>query len=175
MKLVTPKHGMAQMISGYYQNNEAHLAPWEPLRPEGFHSVDAWEIRIQNKLDDIAEGKGVFFCVMDDAEEEMLGMCELSNIVLGPFNACNLGFSIAQAHEGNGIMFKAVGEVVTFAFEKLHLHRVMANHMPANRRSAALLEKLGFQEEGLAKSYLKIAGKWEDHVLRAKINPGTSE
>ncbi|WP_448217491.1 hypothetical protein [Endozoicomonas sp. 2B-B] len=28
----------------------------------------------------------------------------------------------------------------------------------------ALLDKLGFEHEGLAKSYLKIAGKWQDHV-----------
>ncbi len=175
MKLVTPKPGMAGIISKYYTENESHLAAWEPLRPAGHHSEETWALRIEDKLDDIASGKGAFFCVMNDNETEMLGMCELSNIILGPFNACHLGFSIAKKHEGKGVMTKALEEVISLAFEKLHLHRIMANHMPVNTRSGALLEKLGFEKEGLAKSYLKIAGKWEEHVLRSKLNPDTIE
>ncbi|WP_415232094.1 hypothetical protein [Psychromonas sp.] len=38
-------------------------------------------------------------------------------------------------------------------------------------RSEKLLVKLGFEKEGVAKSYLKIAGSWQDHVLTSKINP----
>ena len=45
----------------------------------------------------------------------------------------------------------------------------MANYMPHNSRSAALLFRLGFEKEGVARSYLKIAGKWQDHVLTSKI------
>ena len=46
----------------------------------------------------------------------------------------------------------------------------MANYMPSNKRSGQLLDRLGFQKEGVAKSYLKIAGKWEDHVLTSLVN-----
>jgi ribosomal-protein-alanine N-acetyltransferase len=45
----------------------------------------------------------------------------------------------------------------------------MANYMPRNDRSGRLLERLGFEKEGIAKRYLKIDGLWEDHVLTAKI------
>jgi ribosomal-protein-alanine N-acetyltransferase len=34
-----------------------------------------------------------------------------------------------------------------------------------------LLRALGFEREGVARSYLKIAGKWEDMVLNSLINP----
>jgi ribosomal-protein-alanine N-acetyltransferase len=47
----------------------------------------------------------------------------------------------------------------------------MANHMLANKRSEALLQGLGFEREGVAKSYILINGKWEDHVLNSLINP----
>jgi ribosomal-protein-alanine N-acetyltransferase len=47
----------------------------------------------------------------------------------------------------------------------------MANYIPINIRSGKLLDKLGFQKEGLAKSYLKIARSWQDHVLTSRINP----
>ena len=43
--------------------------------------------------------------------------------------------------------------------------------MPRNKRSERVLKRLGFAREGLAKSYLKIAGRWEDHVLTSLVNP----
>jgi ribosomal-protein-alanine N-acetyltransferase len=56
-------------------------------------------------------------------------------------------------------------------FGLMGLHRIMANHMPSNLRSAKLLQSLGFEREGVARSYLQIAGQWEDMVLNALVNP----
>jgi ribosomal-protein-alanine N-acetyltransferase len=55
-------------------------------------------------------------------------------------------------------------------FEQQKLHRIMANYMPSNKRSARLLQKLGFVIEGHAKKYLLINGQWEDHVLTSLTN-----
>lgn len=41
--------------------------------------------------------------------------------------------------------------------------------MPRNKRSLRVLEKCGFREEGLARSYLKINGVWEDHVHMVRL------
>jgi ribosomal-protein-alanine N-acetyltransferase len=41
--------------------------------------------------------------------------------------------------------------------------------MPGNERSARLLQRLGFEQEGYAKRYLQIAGVWEDHVLTSRV------
>ncbi len=60
---------------------------------------------------------------------------------------------------------------IDHAFNQLGLHRVKADHMPINDRSGGLLKSMGFNQEGYAKSYLKINGHWEDHVLTALINP----
>ena len=51
----------------------------------------------------------------------------------------------------------------------------MANYLPSNTRSEALLERLGFEREGYAKSYLQIGGRWRDHVLTAKVNPADAQ
>ena len=68
-------------------------------------------------------------------------------------------------------MTEIVDASVSYVFQELNLHRIMANYVPENSRSARVLEKLGFEKEGLAKSYLKIAGRWRDHVLTSKLNP----
>lgn len=83
--------------------------------------------------------------------------------------ACNLGYSIDGEYQGEGLMFEALSGLLPLMFSKFGLHRVMANYMPRNKRSAKLLARLGFEKEGFAKEYLKIAGVWEDHVLTSLI------
>jgi ribosomal-protein-alanine N-acetyltransferase len=74
--------------------------------------------------------------------------------------------------EGKGLMFEALREAIRYVFVEKRLHRIMANYMPSNVRSANLLKKLGFVEEGYAKEYLLINGRWEDHILTALTNRG---
>lgn len=59
----------------------------------------------------------------------------------------------------------------SYACTEIHLNRIMTNFMPSNHRSEALLNRLGFTKEGIAKKHLKINGKWEDHVLTSLFNP----
>jgi len=44
---------------------------------------------------------------------------------------------------------------------------VQAAVMPRNAPSRRILEKRRFREEGYATRYLRIAGRWEDHLLFA--------
>ena len=67
-------------------------------------------------------------------------------------------------------MKQIVSHAIGHAFNEMKLHRIMANHMPSNQRSEALLKSLGFEREGYARGYLLINGKWEDHVLNSLIN-----
>ncbi len=97
----------------------------------------------------------------------MIGQINLTEIVRGAFQACYLGFSLAADRQGKGYVREAAKSIIAFAFDDLGLHRIMANHMPENVRSAATLAALGFQKEGFAQAYLCIAGTWRDHVLTA--------
>ena len=61
-------------------------------------------------------------------------------------------------------------QAIQYMFEKQKIHRIMANYMPSNEKSARLLSKLGFTIEGCAKDYLLVNGKWEDHKLTSLVN-----
>jgi len=67
-------------------------------------------------------------------------------------------------------MTEALTAAIKYVFEELNLHRVMANYMPGNEKSAKLLHRLGFVVEGHAREYLRLAGEWQDHTLTALIN-----
>lgn len=43
-------------------------------------------------------------------------------------------------------------------------------HSIMNYRSIRVVEKLGFTNEGRSEKYLKIDGKWEDHIHMVLIN-----
>jgi ribosomal-protein-alanine N-acetyltransferase len=67
-------------------------------------------------------------------------------------------------------MFEALSAAIDYAFRELNIHRIMANHLLDNERSARLLQRLGFVREGVAKDYLRIDGVWRDHVLNSLTN-----
>jgi ribosomal-protein-alanine N-acetyltransferase len=162
----------ATALLAYYQANRAHLAPWEPLRPQQFYTREAIDERLAEMARRMAAGTALSLLLCEPLGGRIIGECNFTNMVRGPFQACYLGFTIDARDEGKGLMREALAAAIGYVFEKYGLHRIMANHMPANQRSGQLLARLGFEVEGRARAYLKINGAWEDHVLTALIAPG---
>ncbi len=161
----------ADELNNFNVSNRAHLTPWEPLHDEEYFTAAAC-LRLLEKLQSDFEA-GITLPLVAWAKEgrKIVARCNFSNIVRGPLQACYLGYSVDKGHEGQGIMFEVAEAAIRYVFDRLQLHRVMANYLPRNERSGRLLERLGFQREGFARSYLLIAGKWEDHILTSRINP----
>lgn len=161
----------AELVVRYYDENRDHLEPWEPVRDDSFYDLRKARERLAKAVAEFTEGSAFHFAVIDNETGAMIGICNFSNVIRGMFQACHLGFAIAASHEGKGLMFESLQSGIRYMFETVGLHRVMANHLLHNDRSAALLRRLGFEREGVARSYLNIAGRWQDHVLNALINP----
>ncbi|MFQ1966091.1 ribosomal protein S5-alanine N-acetyltransferase [Aeromonas veronii] len=161
----------APMMLDFYQRNRAHLAPWEPLRDEQFYTLSYWHARLQDSYSQFFNGTGVNLVALDPAGERVIATCNFSNILMGVFKACHLGYAIDQQHQGQGVMGEVLLAAIDYLFREHDLHRIMACYMPANQRSGALLERLGFEREGFAREYLMINGRWEDHILTSLINP----
>jgi ribosomal-protein-alanine N-acetyltransferase len=158
------------IVHRYFHENQHHLSQWEPIRPEDFYRAEVIRQRLCHAHSDAEQGLAYQFGIVNGAGTEMLGACNFSNIARGPFQACHLGYSIAARHEGKGIMSQALSATIEYMLGELDLHRIMAAYIPTNTRSEKLLLRLGFEKEGYAKSYLKIAGHWQDHVLTSLIN-----
>ena len=67
-------------------------------------------------------------------------------------------------------MSDAVAATVSFVFHGLGLHRLEAACVPTNEASRRLLMKVGFTQEGYAREYLRINGKWRDHLLFSYVS-----
>jgi len=158
------------LLVNYQNENKKHLSQWEPSREQGHFSPSNTEQRVNNSFNKFQQGTELTLVAFHHKEKtKIIGQCSFSNIIYGAFRACNLGYSICEQEQGKGLMFELLHASIEYMFDELKLHRVMANYMPSNTRSEQLLNRLGFQKEGYAKSYLEIAGVWQDHVLTSKI------
>ncbi len=154
-------------IIRYFDENASHLAPFEPRRAADFLSPETWARNLSERQRLFAEDRGCHLFVFRPGEQRVIGAVNLQNFVRGALQACHLGYSIAAAEQGKGLMHEALVHALAYAFGELDMHRVMASHLPTNRRSAQLLARLGFVAEGYARRYLRIDGEWRDHVLTA--------
>ncbi|MCM0151359.1 ribosomal protein S5-alanine N-acetyltransferase [Photobacterium galatheae] len=159
----------AALLLAYYQENQAHLAPWEPIRDENYLTLPNWQTQLAHAQAAFDAGSEYRFVALNHSRTEVVGVCNFTGVARGPFQACYLGYSIAKKYEGQGLMQDILEAALDYMFHEVGLNRVMANYMPANERSGHVLEKLGFEKEGYARRYLKIAGQWEDHVLTARV------
>ena len=55
--------------------------------------------------------------------------------------------------------------IKNFIFNELDLHRIEAACLETNEGSLNVLKKNNFSMEGRARKYLKINGKWQDHLI----------
>jgi ribosomal-protein-alanine N-acetyltransferase len=152
-------------------SNKQKFAPFEPLRTEDYYSHASISQRIAASWPDYQDKKCLLlvFSLKDSAE--IAGSVNFNNFVYGVFQAGYLGFSLDQQHEGRGLMSEVLAAALEYVHQQYGLHRIMANHLADNQRSKNTLAKLGFVQEGFARSYLKINGKWQDHVLNSYVFP----
>jgi ribosomal-protein-alanine N-acetyltransferase len=166
--------GMEEAMARFLRENfEGHLDRWSPPTTPAFFGAAFWRERLAVAVEEFHAGRSARFVMQlkDAADGAVVGTCNYTNVVRGPFQACHLGYQIARAHEGRGLMTEALRATNAFMFDVLRLHRIMANYRPENLRSARVLERLGFVREGLARDFLFIDGAWRDHVLTALVHP----
>ena len=144
------------------------LKAWEPEWPKDALSRPFFDGMLHRHMREWREGTGYGFFIFKT--DVLIGGIGLNDVRRGIAQRATLGYWIGEPYARKGYMAEAAGLMCDFAFRTLKLHRLEASCLPANEPSKLLLKRLGFAEEGYAKSYLRIDGAWQDHALFAKIN-----
>jgi ribosomal-protein-alanine N-acetyltransferase len=161
-----PERGDYEEWASIRARSRNFLAPWEPSWPADALSRASYRARIARYAEDWRTDQGYNFFIFR-ADDVLTGGVGLSNLRRGVAETASLGYWIGEPHARQGLMTAALPLVLDFAFERLRLHRVEAACLPTNVPSRALLLRTGFQQEGYARNYLLIDGKWLDHLLFA--------
>lgn len=145
------------------------LTRWEPTWPANDLTRTAFRSRIRQYWRDIDDDVAYPYFIFDAKGQTLAGALTLSNVRRGVSQTGTLGYWVGAPYARQDYMTSAVRLILSFAFHHLSLHRVEAACLPHNEASIALLQKTGFEREGLARGYLKIAGEWRDHLLFARL------
>lgn len=145
------------------------LKPWEPAwSPE--NCTRAFYLRqYRNQAFAARDDRGYAFHIFRNSDRALLGAVTLANVQRGVAHSGSLGYWIGARYARQGYMREALATLVPALFKQFHLHRLEAATVTCNRPSRTLLESLGFRCEGTARGYLKIDGRWQDHVLYALL------
>jgi len=164
----------ADLVADYYQRNREHIVNSQPLMPESFYTAKHWTENLRRYQQSFDNEQGVCLFVFlrngQDFESRVIASVNFTSIIRRAAQFCYLGYSLEQSLQGQGYMTEAVQRGIDYVFGELNLHRIMANYVPQNSKSAAVLSRLGFVVEGYARDYLYLNGRWQDHVMTSLTN-----
>ena len=162
-----PERGDYESWASLRARSHGFLAPWEPTWPPDALSRSSYRVRLSRYAEDWRTDQGYNFFIFRNEDEALSGGVGLSNVRRGVAETASLGYWIGEPFARRRYMTAALPLVIDFAFTRLRLHRVEAACLPSNVPSRALLLRTGFRQEGYARGYLLIDGKWQDHLLFA--------
>ncbi|MUL40156.1 GNAT family N-acetyltransferase [Streptomonospora sp. PA3] len=162
----------APELAALVRRNRDFLAPWEPERDESYYATETQHARLQHALREHAAGRMVPLAILDDADR-IAGGVTVNSIDRGAFQSAAIGYWVSESHNGRGLATRAVAETVRMAFTDLGLHRLQAETLPHNTASQRVLLSNGFTPYGRAPEYLRIAGRWQEHILYQAITPSS--
>ncbi|HHL43797.1 MAG TPA: N-acetyltransferase [Hellea balneolensis] len=151
------------------RENRAHLTPWEPSWNEKSFTRYAYRSKLAKFKSLISQDRVYPYYVFRREDHQLLGACNLTGVKRGSMQSAEIGYWIGEAYSRQGFARAAVGAVLRFAFEDIGLHRIVAAVREDNVASINLLQQMGFVSEGVARGYLKIDGKWQDHLIYARL------
>lgn len=160
-----------ESVIDYYLRNESFLEEWEPVKCKEFYTKQYQEKQLAEELSNIENNRSFRLWVFKrENESRIIGSVGFNNIVRGAFLSCYLGYKSDKDEINKGYITEAIQKGIEIMFNEFGLHRIEANIMPKNKRSLRVAEKLGFYNEGLAYKYLRINGRWEDHIHMVLLN-----
>jgi ribosomal-protein-alanine N-acetyltransferase len=162
---VPRKSDAPAFIAAAHESRRLH-ASWVAA-PQTRASFDAYVARFGGRRTLTRVHAGYLALRRDD--DSLVGVFNLSEIVRGAFQNAYLGYYGFRANAGKGFMKEGLGLALDAAFGPLALHRVEVNIQPGNTRSIGLVTSTGFAQEGFSRGYLRIAGRWRDHVRFAML------
>lgn len=110
------------------------------------------------------EKKQIRWAITLKESDELIGTCGFHAIEPEHWKA-EIGYELHPSFWGKGIMTEAVSTVIQYGFNVMSLNRIEAFYDPRNISSARVLEKCGFEYEGILKKRYFEKGQFVDAAI----------
>lgn len=122
------------------------------------------EQSITQSMEAAANGTALTLAIRVADTREMIGTCLLFAIEKQSARG-EIGYNLSRHAQGRGYMTEAMQRLIDFAFHDLQLRRLEAEIDPRNTASTRLLQRLGFQQEGLLRERWIVEGETSDSAI----------
>jgi len=130
--------------------------------------ADALRMMLHEQLPGMRErGLLAAYVIEDTRDGVLLGGISLHH--LDPLrDTVEVGYWLFRESRGRGVATRSVGAVVDDAFAQ-GIRRVEAHVRPANHASERVLERLGFEREGVRRAFLRHDGGYADATIWSRL------
>ncbi len=141
-------------------------------------SLKEAETRVKSRMSLFKDRMGIRWAItLRENPKDVIGSCGFFSVRRGT-QTVETGYDLHPDHWNKGLTTEALREMIRFSFgpgSMVPVHRIEALVMPENIASIRVLEKLGFEQEGLRREFGFWKGRYQDVCLYALLNPGGSE
>ncbi len=131
-------------------------------------SMAETRLRLEHALSLQSAGNLITWAIAESPGGPMIGYVGLYRMAPA-HRRSEVGYLLRSDHWGKGLMTEALERVVKHGFEALGFHRVEAHTHPENRPSIRLLERCGFQFEGVLRQNYLMDGVFWDSAVYGKL------
>ncbi len=168
LKVLTPDYAPA-VLSFLYENRE-YFEPYETDKQDGYYTTKYQRNNLRMELQAFSKKKYIRFYVFKKGNDnDIIGTISFSNILPYPYSSASLGYKFDRHNLHMGYASEAVSCAVFSVFRDSVIHRIEAFVMPDNIPSIHLLDRIGFEYEGICKKSISICGQYKDHLRYALV------
>ena len=152
------------------------IEPWFMYlsQPEVYEHT-SWNVQVAEELrhyawkpEEFTPSSQLRFAIALRSTNELVGTAGFHTV--SPQNqTAEIAYDIAPPYWGMGIASTVCSTLVKWAHSTASIVRVQATVLESNSRSVAVLERCGFQLEGLLRSYRMVRGKHGNFYMYAHV------
>lgn len=164
MILTTSDMSMVGDILDFNLRNAEHFTEWEDKKSPDYYTREYHRFLVRNEREEMKNNSGFVLYLTDKKTGRIIGRVAVFGMLGGNCSFCTLGYKLDRDWQHMGYMHEALKEVIGILFDEMDMHRLEVYILPKNEKSINVVKRLGFKQEGIAEKYMRIFGRWEDHL-----------
>lgn len=169
--LMVGDESLAPLVLDYVSRNREDFARYDRSTPEEFYTLDYQRKLLSAEQKLLLRSSGIrYYSFLKEQPDFIIGNITFAYLTEENGHRCSIGYRTDAAYRQCGYAYEAASFLIPVISSEYHLHRIEADILPENEASLALIRKLGFEYEGVARGAHEIAGIERDH-LRFSLLP----
>ena len=154
----------ASMTLDFLTRNHEEFSKWDCRHPEEFLTLEYQRTLLDAEQRLFLRSNGVrFYIFLKSQPDFILGCVSFAYLNDGNGYRCSIGYKTDKDFRKRGYAYEAVSFLIPVVMKEYGVKRIEADIMPDNLPSRALIEKLGFSYEGIARKSHEVNGIARDH------------